>query len=93
MEELADVASACLTWGKGHPIADAARDDADFVLPDEELAEFGLDVEDAGLRDNEAVAIEGGKRRVGFHVSSDAEEPDGEAGLCGWISVASEEAL
>lgn len=88
LKEFADVASTCLACRKGHAVANAARNDADLVLSDEELAEFGVDVKHAGLGDDEGVAIEGRECCVGFHVLGDAEEPYGQAGLGGWIAVA-----
>ena len=88
LEEFADVASTCLAGRKSHAVANAARNDADLVLSDEELAEFGVDVKSAGLGDDEGVAIEGRECCVGFHVLGDAEEPYGQAGLGGWIAVA-----
>ena len=45
--------------GKGDIVSDASWDDADLVGPDEQRTEFGADVEDAVLEDDEEVAVSG----------------------------------
>lgn len=78
--------------GEGDTVADATRDDADFVGPHEEAAELGLDVEDAVLQDDEEVAVCRVKGLVGIHVLSGGEDEDANARLERRVACARDEA-
>lgn len=88
--QLEDVA-ADGAGGELNAVLDAAGDDADFVWADEEVAEFGADVEDAVLGDDEEVAVGGGEGLVGGHAGAGGVDEDAEALLGGWVAGAGDE--
>lgn len=88
--ELEDVASY---WalGEGDAVSDASRDHADLVGADDEAAEFGLDVEDAVLRDDEEVAVAGVEGFILLHVFASCVDEVAYTRLCGGITIAGDE--
>jgi len=64
--ELADIASCVAIW-ESNAIFDSSGNDAYFVLADEEVAEFGVDVEGPGLWYDEVLAVRGEEDGIWGH--------------------------
>ena len=91
LEQLANIATTDRRIGdQTNTIPDPPRDHTDLVLAHQKPAQLGLDVERAGLGDDERVAVERREGRVGPHRLGYREDPDREPCFRGWVAVARE---